>query len=412
MRPKTISASSLANAQSCLAKYKAVNFDYVPDYGDKAPAKEGTAVHYALQYFVQKVFMERNADWDDVELLRELYIEGYTVTFGTCDLDTYWFRDGWDLIVKWHMRTDLSDVTVLSVEEKRRTPVPSARYDKNKPAHQQNGAAVVPLTYIWDRCDEYVDPAGRRVVRVVDYKTERKFLRVDAVKTRLQARIYALAALLYFRENQPDVILVQIDMLRYQPVTVEFTPEECVVDIWRFLRNELQRILDIDDRKNLPRTVGPGCRYCPISARCKELRKHVDHGGVGSLSLEETVALRVLLEQKTAGEKDLIKQLDEVIVSEAAELDLDELAAGDHLVTLKVGSRRIVNQRALIYAIGFERYLLEPKIPVPVAAVEAMLKSDELDEETKLKVRAAVTLTQSEDLKVEVLVNGEKEGGL
>lgn len=164
--PSTLSASSLSNLEDCPAKFKAVNIDFIPEVGDKAAAKNGSAVHYALQWFVHAVYIAKTHTWAGIDdaggaapgglaYLLELYDIGYEREFDTADTRTHWHRDGVKMLKDWHKRTDLSDRTIDNVESKKRIPLADTG---------------VLLTYIFDRVERWVDPHGRKVLKVTDYK--------------------------------------------------------------------------------------------------------------------------------------------------------------------------------------------------------------------------------------------------
>lgn len=164
--PKTLSASSLSNWEECQAKFKAVNIDHIPEFGDKNAAKVGTTVHYALEHFVRATCMEKTHSWTGIdanggkvagglEYLLELLFEGYKETFGSANKRTEFWKDALALTEKWYARTDLSGWTIDNVEEKKRTPI---------------GETGILLTYIYDRVQRMVDEDGRRILKVVDYK--------------------------------------------------------------------------------------------------------------------------------------------------------------------------------------------------------------------------------------------------
>lgn len=396
MRPKTISASSLANAQDCLSKFAAVNLDFVPEVGRKEPAWMGSTIHHVCQWFVYFVWIKKSHDWDDMELFMRLYDEGYAIHFKTCDTRSKWYDEGLELALAWRERTDLSDVEVLSVEEKRRTPIPSAKYDKTKSADQNwadNNAAVVPLSYIWDRADWYVHPiTGLTHVRVVDYKSQYLNLTENQVKAKLQCQIYAMVAMIYFKDRKPDVIEVELDMLRYGPVNARFTPEQCV-RTWNDLRKELQRILDtsVSQAKRM-RTLGPGCRYCPIAPTCDRLKSNIDGGGLMSLSLEETVQMRADLEAQMKTSKVLIEQADLMIAAEAIELDVLEFVVGQWEIELKSTSRSSLPQGEARLVLGDELYA--NMAPITMAKFKQLMKSDTiLTEEQKIALSSIVDKT-------------------
>ena len=393
MRPKTISATSLANAQDCMAKFSACNLDFIPEVGRKEAAWMGSVIHHVAQWFVYYVWIKKTHTWDDMDLFMRLFEEGWVKFFRTHDTRSKWYDEALELSLAWRERTDLSGVEVLSVEEKRRTPVPSWNYDKTKNADvnwAENNAAVVPLTYIWDRADRYVHPiSGLTHVRIVDYKSQYLNLTENQLVAKLQCQIYAMVAMIYFKDERPDVIEVELDMLRYGPVTAKFSPEQCV-ETWRNVRKELQRILDTSKADAMrQRTLGPGCRYCPIAATCSELKRNVDGGGLMSLSLEETIQLRVDLEAQMKTSKVLIEQADLMITAEAVELDMLEFSLGQWDIEMKSAARSKIPQEHVQKILGLELYAIYA--PLTMAKYKQLMKSEgSITDEQKAQLSMAV----------------------
>lgn len=394
MRPKTISASSLANAQDCMLKFEKVNLEFVPEIGPKSAANVGTACHYALEHYVRIVYIEKSAP-ASLDLLIELYEEGYAVTFGTFDSMHSEYEDGLQLVKNWFARTDLSNVEVLSVEQKRRTPVPSAAYDKNSPAHQQPhpNAAVVPLSYIWDRADRYVDPVdGKVTIRITDYKSIRRFPKPEELPHKLQMQIYALCAYIYFKDEMPDVIRVELDLLRGEghPIGAVFTVEQ-VRRIWVDLRKELQRILDT--KKAEPK-LGPGCKYCPVAPTCPLIKKNIKGGGLFSMELEEQLALRAEIQAQKETQENLLKQLDAQIIQKAMDTDELEFEVGNYRVAIDMRKRRKPDQSRFQRVLGAELYM--QNAPMTMKKYDALMKSEFLTEEQREKMEECFVVEYSD----------------
>ena len=381
MRPKTISASSLANAQDCMRKFEMVNLEFVPEIGPKKAADVGTTCHYALEHYVRIVYMEKSQP-GTLELMIELYREGYALTFGTFDSMNNEYEDGLELVTAWWHRTDFSNVEILSVEEKRRTPVPSAAYDKNAPAHQQPNpnAAIVPLSYIWDLAYRYVDPiSGKVIICIRDYKSVRRFPKPEELPSKLQMKIYGLCAYIYFKDQMPDEIRVELDLLRSDgpPIGTVFTTQQ-IVRIWKDLRAELQRILDTDVGK--PK-LGPGCKYCPVAATCPEIKKNIDGGGLFSLSLEEQLTLRAELQAQQDAQKTLLADVDAQIIQKAIDLDQLEFEVGNFRINLDMRKRRKPDQLKFQKVMGAELYMQHA--PMTMKKYDALMKSEFLTDEQR-----------------------------
>lgn len=404
MRPRSVSATALANARDCMAKYKAVSIDYTPEVGRKEPARFGKALHYALQHFVAFVYLDKTLPWALAELLK-LWDEAYLVEFETADRRTSWYREGIELLTAWFERTDLANVTVLAVEQKHQTSIPSSRYDKSFPAHKQpHNGAVVPLRYIWDRVDTYVDPwTGERVLRIVDYKSQ--YVPPPSLARNIQAQIYAMVAMIHFKDEKFDRILVVFDLLRFEnPMKEWFTREECV-QIWVDVRREIQRILDTPSN-NPPRTLGAGCRYCPISATCSERAKNLSAGGLTALSLDEMVKLRADIEAQSLANKALMEQIDLSVKQEAIERDSLEFFVGGFEVEVTTPTYRKIDLDKARVALGDERF--GQLVPITMKKYDEWMKPENifLTEEEKGKLEKCLEIKSKEP---KLVVHAESE---
>lgn len=414
MLPRTISASSLKNFRECPKKFKAVNIEYIDEAREKIPAQTGSAVHYALEHFVDQVFLKKTASWDDEKLLLDLYNEGYTKEFGTADYDTDPYRDGLALTKKWYARTDLtvyskpaddyeSPRTVLSVEKKLRTPVPSHRFGQ---PGEEDSSATVPMTYIFDRCDTYIDERGRVVVEVVDYKTEQAVVGPDDVQQRLQCKIYAVCAAILHAKLKPQVIKVTLDMLRHDGVVSTTFSTADNMETWKFLRRELQLILDTAEApKGRP---GSGCYYCPIKAGCEEFGKNRALGGIFSIDdLDEVLAKREEIKGWMKGGYSLLDELDQRILAEARERQEKSFEEGGFKIKLKGGSERKLDSQEAARVLPPE--VVGKVATIGVTMIDKIIKNKWVDEATAAKLQSLMVKTpKKSSIEVELIAIREE----
>lgn len=384
MRPKTISASSLNVADKCLARYKAENIEFTPNPAPKTAANVGTSVHWGLERYVRDVYIDKSVK-PSLDLLLQYYTEGYLETFRTAEHNTPEYEDGKELIERWFNRTDLSDVRVLSVETKYRMPVPSSIGD-------------VPLTYIWDRCD-LLEEGGKRIIRVVDYKTIREQLSPDKLRSMLQARIYDLAARTRFKDDNIDEFQVVFDLLRHESVGVIFSREEAVAT-WEGVKGRLERILAASDTAP-PETLNSECAYCVRKLQCRALRKNIAGGGVFSKDIDEIASMRQQIEFQSKGLASALGELDERLIAHAKENQtlLFDTNDGSLRVTVSARKTRTVDTRAAAEAIGADLVAAHGRLGV--GEVDKMISSGKLTDEQVEKLRDAMSFSISaESVKV------------
>ncbi|URG17406.1 nuclease [Rhodococcus phage Mbo2] len=372
MKPKTLSASSLQNWEDCPAKFGASNVDYIPEIGKKEPARVGTSVHYALEHFVRKVYMEKTADWSDTKLLLSLLDEGYREEFGAVDKASEWYKDALALTKDWHKRTNLEGREILAVEEKKRIGILPGD---------------ILLTYIFDRVERFIDEDGLRILKVTDYKTERKDYTHDALINKLQVRIYGLCAAIEFKEWKPDEIWVELDMLRFTPISVRVDWDDNKAT-WDYLQEVAQKILD-SEKDDLPHVLGPGCRYCPIQAACPELRKSRDSGSVLSITdIADIVSMRHEISGQLTGLEMMASQLDSAIHAYAEETGQRSFVAGGHPVKITAPSRRNIDASQAGKIIGPD--LMRQYGKLNITDVDKLLKGDVLNDEEKLALKKLI----------------------
>ena len=103
-------------------------------------------------------------------------------------------------------------------------------------------------------------------------------------------RLYALAAAIKYKDQNPPYIWVALDQLRYgSPTAVRFTRDD-IRDIWTWLKSTYLTILADDGTTEM---VGNGCRWCVRSTSCVSFQNAVAAGTVMSYRSPEDAARRV-----------------------------------------------------------------------------------------------------------------------
>lgn len=380
MIPRTVSASALQVADLCLARYKAENIEYTPtDESEKVAANVGTSCHYALEKYVEIVYMKKAME-PSLELLLQFFHVGYLETFDTVEFDTPEYKDGVAMLKKWYARTDLSDVTVVSVETKTRFPM-------------ETSVGFIPLTYIWDRCDIFIDPAtGKKVCRVVDYKSIRAQLGHEEVRGKLQARIYDVMARIQFRDQGIEEFQVVFDLLRHEPVGVIFSREEAEAT-WNGVLARIERIIATPDDK-APETLNAECPYCVRKMACNTLRRNIAGGGVFSIgNIDTAVARRYELGSQLAGIKAALDELDSYILKHA-EMENELTFDVDALhVAISASRRRTVDATIAADVLGPELMARYGKLNV--GDIDKLIEEGNLTAEQVTELRRSITFSLS-----------------
>ena len=358
MIPKTLSASSVLVSEACMERWRVENFERAPSASNGA-AMVGTACHYVLEHFVEKVYLDKTAQWSDWDLFLELYQTGYMKTFSSGDFSTPEYADGLDLVTKWYQRHASSgglEGEVLSVEQKKTFPI-------------KTSAGEIPFTYILDRLDKIADG----VYEVVDYKSIRAFTRPEDVKNKIQTRAYALAIQIEYPDAER--IIVSLDMLRQgEKVGAVFTREDNV-QTYRYLQRAAERIIATPEDET-KETLNEECKWCIKKTTCETLAASVKAGSVNSLSLEQVAERKLLIDAQMLALKYAQDELDKVLLQEAARRDELEFEVGNLEVKVTARRTRKPNSSAIARIVGPE--IAAKYGNFSVTNVDKMLKSGEL----------------------------------
>ena len=370
MIPKSISASALQTAATCLARYHAENIQKTPDM-DSTPAMVGTTVHAAIERFVQEYCIDKTLTEWNIEILKMYYLEAFVKTFNHANIESEEYLDGWELTQKWFIRTDVRDHEVISCEVKSTFDV-------------RTSIGVIPFTYIWDR----IDKIGPGEYRVVDYKTLRARIPPDELKKKIQPRAYSLAARIQFPDAER--IWVELDMLRHEsPISAVFTRDDDA-DSYRYIQREAERIIaqpDDDPENNpLPETLNADCAWCVRKSECETLLKHSTGGGILGKTPYELAEKMLEVAGAMKALKYLEEELNESLVAQAEHEDMFEWEEEDLEIKITArSSKKLTNTHAAAKVIGPE--LMDRYGNLTVTNVQKLLKSGELtpDQVTQLK---------------------------
>jgi hypothetical protein len=373
VKPKSISASSLATASTCLARYKAENMNRGARTGSTFAADIGSAVHGGLETYVKQTQIEKKFP-EGWELLLAAYRLSYQEVFRTADYATPEYLDGLNLTRRWLDRTDFTGIEVLSVEVKSSKMVPTTQ-------------GPIPFNYIWDRCDFFVKPDGTRVIKIVDYKTVRANISHDDLRRKIQARMYAVFARMQFADLKPDEIWIEFDLLRYERVGVIFTKEQDL-ESWQWVKTTVETILATDENKP-PETIGYGCRWCVRKANCKTLESNVAVQGAMALTdMAEIAERRVILNDAKIAIEYVLGELDATLLKEAERLDLLEYDAGKYTVIASAKATRTVDAQDVVDIVGAD--VISRYGTFGVTALDKLLKSGTVSDEQAVLLKKTI----------------------
>lgn len=375
MRPKTFSASAFNVAELCLARYKAEIIERGGGGAANTAATLGTSVHNALELFVQTAIIKQEQE-PSLKYLIDLFKMSYMQTFGTADLETQEYLEGYEMLCNWHKRVqpggvhDFSTFEVISCEIKENFPIKTSIGD-------------IPFNYVWDRHDQL----GESEFRVVDYKTNRWGINPADLKKKIQARAYGLAAQIKY--PQATRIWVEFDMLRHDgPVGISFSRADNAAT-WKFFKELAKRIIDTPDDEAEEKLNGE-CLFCVRKTQCKALLKNIAVGGIHSVSAPEAVDLRAQLEYQVKAAAAAIKELDAKILTEAREQDVMEFESDIHTLQIGVSSRRSIDPEMAEMVIGPELFRKYGGMSLTITNVEKLLKGSELDTEKKKQLKSLI----------------------
>lgn len=373
MELRTISASGFKVYDKCPSRYEATYAKGVRDSSPPGvPALLGTVVHIALEEYVVDVYIDKN-NAPDLQRL----IDYFEVAHANAGLTGGTFDEGVEMLTTWFNRTDLTDVKVISTEIKSTIEVPTDDGPRK-------------FNYIWDRCDEYTE-GDLRIIRVVDYKTYRVNRGIEDIYEDLQVRMYAVAAFIQFKDNLPDRVEVQMDLLRHGNVTVDFTADEC-----------RQFYLDIVETANKiladdapVEKINSECIFCVKKTTCIKLRENALVGGIAAIMDDQDALLeaRALLKDQNKASSEALKEIDDALRGVMDANDLSEITGSQYKASASKVRRRKIDPAKLARVIGDNLFRKVAK--VTLGELDKLEKTGELSEEQVQQINGQMEYTSS-----------------
>jgi hypothetical protein len=367
--PLTLSASSIQVADLCMKRWEAEYANRSRGLGNSA-ANLGSACHGALEDYVAKVYIEKLAV-PSLDVLLGYYYTHTIALFGTPDHDMY--EDGIEMLKGWFARTDLSEVTVLSVENKLNFDLPTS-------------AGPITFNYIFDRLDQIDEDT----YRVVDYKTIRMAYPPEDLHKKVQPRAYALAAAIQLKSQgiSYNRIKIEFDLLRHERIGTFFTHEDNL-QTWASLIRVAERIINTEEGK-APATLNPECVFCPVKAKCPQLLKSIDLGGALGLGTEELIDIRAQMEWQRKAVISGITELDNLLMTRAKEADTLEFTTAVNKMSVAVSATRTIDADMVESVIGTDMFTRYGGKSISMASYDKLIKDPNITDEQKVKLRALV----------------------
>ena len=376
MLPKSLSATSALAFEECPARYKVEYLERTPS-GTSDAAGMGSACHEAMEGWVRdKHYLTATGTPGAKGIIQGYYDVAYWGIFS----DARKYKEGLDLVLKWLDRQDWTDREVISTEQKLNFNLKTSVGD-------------IPFNYIMDRLDRRPSTGD---IEVIDYKSLIIPMPPEALKKKLQARMYGLAAQLAY----PDAnrIWVFFDMLRYDPIGIVFDKEENR-ETWRYIHRLAERIINTPEDE-APEILGEGCRWCLRKSVCVQFNKHADAGGPLGITDSIKAAQRYHeLESARVGIDNHLKELAAVIMSHMEHEGVTSLDLGDYEAAASISARRGIDAKMLARVVTPE--IFADYGNMNITSVDEMMKDARIDAQTKAAIKDLITRNYG-DAKVKV----------
>lgn len=355
---RSLSASSAAVYELCPSRYE---YEYADRHGSPSgdAANLGTACHYAFQTWVEAEY-HKYPPPNPATKINQLFDAKYDQLFS----DDRRRREGHTLCQKWLKRQDWRGRTVLSTEAK-------GEFQLN------TSLGPIPFRYIRDRVDLHDDGD----VEVIDYKSVVMPVSAEELRLRIQSRAYALVT--WLEHPTARRIWVTFDLLRYEPIGIVFTAEECEATLG-YLHLLAERIIADTAPEE---TINEQCRFCSKKTACCALRNIMD-GHVPdprTATAEDLLVMRARLDSAKGAIANMLSDYDDEIRRLIEATDEDTLEAGDYVASLTAPKRRVVDVERLSALLTPEEFARLAS--VNVGGVDDLLRDGNLEPSLASQVR-------------------------
>jgi hypothetical protein len=352
MIPKSLSASAAASFEGCEARYKAEYIDRTPDQS-KAAASRGSAVHAALQMWVEQGFHKH--EWPDIMAREKAMHVVWDSVYYDFFPDKAQYAEGWKMLNRWLQRTDWTGREVLSTEVKESFNIPSS-------------IGPIPFNYIWDRADIITDTGD---IEVIDYKSVIVPVQPDELKHKIQPRAYAVSAAIKY--PHATRIWITYDLLRYDTVSKSFNREDNI-ETWKYLKRLLERIIASDGTKE---TLNAECRWCVRRFECETVKKNAQGAGIMRYATKEELAdKRADLEMALGAMKSSLEEIDDALFAAMENDEVFDFTTTKVDVRITAQSRRHVESERVAQILGPE--LMAKYGNVGVGDLDKIMEIEEL----------------------------------
>lgn len=258
--------------------------DSKPIIGGYSAANLGTACHDALE----KLYEDKGLKGNKADLLKI-----YDEINDNSPLKADDYADGREILSNWFEKVYLNYQT----EETRRFIGAEVQFGYS-PRHDEGTEMLVggvPIHGYIDRVDEIITEDGKRIIEVVDYKSNRSPKpRVEIDDTQnAEVNIYLMAA----RKLYPDAdeYVFVYDFLRWGLFKTSRT-KETLIDYLRFMKRVHNYAVNLDKPEQ---KLGSACGWCDYHDECEKI-KEAKNNDVASQVLGKGASMGALAKEHAA----------------------------------------------------------------------------------------------------------------
>lgn len=379
-----MSATSIQSYEGCSRRFFHEKVEYVDTPGDSVPALKGSAVHEALETYVQAAYVDKSRNKEDWPFLeRQLQLAFAKLFRRTGDDSDPDYKDCVDMLQNWYDRSfdlERNKTKVIEVEVKR-----EIMFDVN--------GKKVPFRFVFDRVEESYEN-GKRILRVVDYKTWRANYNSEQLRQKVQCKLYGLAAQMHYNaDDKYDEIWVCFDQLRWSQVEVRISKEENR-KTYKYMKDVIRRILE--EAEPGKETVNEECMFCLRKATCKAFLKNVEAGGIFAIATDrDALAARALeLESAAKAIKYAQEEIAEVMLRDGMESGEIDWSTENFEVTFRSQKRKRYDPQTIREIVGDKVFSDMGKINN--SEIDKLLASEELTPAQKSMIRQSAEVITSE----------------